>query len=158
MSIRSYLLTDIRLSIMGQAWVGPALEEALHGVTWQQAVSTPPAAIHSIAALTFHTVGWMEEVAHRLTGAPSGEPRRGNFPSSMPFHDSEWESWKSDLRVAFGQIAAALESFDEQRLYDPVPNADGTAGDTYFQMLTGLAQHNAYHAGQIVLLRKLLEV
>jgi uncharacterized damage-inducible protein DinB len=52
-----------------------------------------------------------------------------------------------------------VAAFDAGRLDEPVypknkKDADGPV--SYRALLTGIAQHSAYHAGQIVLLRKAL--
>jgi hypothetical protein len=66
------------------------------------------------------------------------------------------ESWSDSLRVLKQlneDLRHAVRSFPEERLDQPlVPESPYTA---YTQFI-GVTQHNLYHAGQIVLLKKAL--
>ena len=53
----------------------------LDGVTHAQAAAKPIAAAHSIWELVLHIAAWKNEVRRRLSGAPAGEPREGDWPS-----------------------------------------------------------------------------
>jgi hypothetical protein len=64
-----------------------------------------------------------------------------------------WSALQDALAGALAALRSELATFPSERLDDPIA-ADRP--DTFRQNLSGLAQHNAYHAGQITLLRKLL--
>ena len=64
------------------------------------------------------------------------------------------------LRQAGDTLDRTLASFPPAKLGDIVGGAERDAptgtGVTYAAMLHGLAQHNAYHGGQVAMLRKAL--
>jgi hypothetical protein len=72
--------------------------------------------------------------------------------SQAPASDAEWnrsvESFRNDLKKMCDLVAA--ESTD---LFAKIPHGDG---QTILRQALLTADHNAYHVGQLVLLRRLL--
>ena len=152
------LRDELRRSLHGPAWHGPALLEALGDVSPREAQARPLAGAHSIAELAFHTLSWMEEVTRRLDGSAPSLPARGDWPSddaALPVVEAT-----RLLRQAGDALDAALAVFPPERLGANVGGAEHDAptgsGVTYAVMLHGLAQHNGYHGGQISMLKKAL--
>jgi uncharacterized damage-inducible protein DinB len=153
----SELATDLRRIYEGNAWHGPAVLDALDGVTAEQAARRPLADAHSIYEVTHHIAAWMGEVTSRVRGNKPGMPADGDFPSlKTVVDDAAWSDVRALLRRRQAELIEVVSSFDETRLDEPVdPKNKGVDGPvTYRALLSGLAQHSAYHAGQIVLLKK----
>jgi uncharacterized damage-inducible protein DinB len=152
------LRDELRRSLHGPAWHGPALLEALSDVSPREAQARPLAGAHSIAELAFHTLAWMEEVTRRLDGSAPSLPARGDWPTD----DAALPTVEAVrlLRLAGESLDRALAAFPPARLAEIVGGAERDAptgsGVTYAIMLHGLAQHNAYHGGQIAMLKKAL--
>ena len=152
------LRDELRRSLHGPAWHGPSLLEALADVSPREAQEHPLAGAHSIAELAFHTLAWMEEVTRRLDGSAPSLPARGDWPSD----DAALPTVEAIrlLRLAGESLDRTLATFPPARLTEIVgdtkQDASAGSGVTYAVMLHGLAQHNAYHGGQIVMLRKAL--
>jgi hypothetical protein len=142
----------------GPAWHGPCFEEAIEGVTAADAAARPIAAGHSIFELTHHIGAWIGEVESRLRGNRGGQPADGDWPAaSATVDETTWREVVGRVRARHAALLSFLESFDGARLHAAVePSAANPAsrGVTGYVLLNGLAQHNAYHIGQIVLLRK----
>ena len=156
--IRSHR-SEIRRSLHGPAWHGPALLEILGDVTAQEAHAHVVADTHTIAELAEHCLAWIEEVTQRLGGAVAGEPTRGDWPEQTDRSASAWRARLDSLRVAGDTLDALLATFPAERLLDIVAGqADPSVGGgmRFTVTLHGLAQHNAYHGGQIALLKKAL--
>lgn len=154
----SALRDELRRSLHGPAWHGPALLEVLADVSPREAQTRPLAGTHSIAELAFHALAWMEEVTRRLGGAAPALPARGDWPAddtALPVVESV-----RLLRAAGEALDEMLAAFPADRLDTIVggPDHDPTVGSgvTCAVMLHGLAQHNAYHGGQVAMLRKAL--
>jgi uncharacterized damage-inducible protein DinB len=152
------LRDELRRSLHGPAWHGPALLEALCDISPREAQARPLAGAHSIAELAFHALAWVEEVTRRLDGTAPGLPARGDWPSgdtSLPLVESI-----RLLRQAGDTLDETLAAFPASQLTALVggPGRDVTTGSgvSYADMLHGLAQHNAYHGGQIAMLKKAL--
>ncbi len=152
------LRDELRRSLHGPAWHGPALLETLCDVSPREAQARPLAGAHSIAELAFHALAWMEEVTRRLDGSAPALPARGDWPSA----DASLPAVESIrlLRQAGDTLDHTLASFPCARLAEVVGGAERDAptgsGVSYADMLHGLAQHNAYHGGQIALLKRAL--
>lgn len=145
------LWNDIARSVRGDAWHGPAVNEALAGVTAEEAIRRPPAGLHSVWELTLHIAAWTEEVAERLDGRFHTDPPGGNFVPVETGGDAAWQRARAEPERVLEKLQAALDRFPDEKLGTEV-----RPGVTFAAMLTGLAQHNAYHAGQIAILRRLL--
>lgn len=144
------LWNDIAKSVFGEAWHGPSVNEALAGVTAAQAANRPPNELHSIWELTLHVAAWIDEVAERVQGRFHEEPLAGNFVTVTDTSETAWQAASGEPARALTRLEGALDVFPEQRLGEEV-----RPGVTFGAMLSGLAQHNAYHAGQIAVLRRL---
>lgn len=150
--IESTRLADqLERSFRGGAWHGPALAEALEGVDAAAAARRPLAAAHSIAEIVGHLAFWLDTAAGRLAGE---DPARGlaegaDWPP-LGAGDEAWRGRLAELDAAHRRLHALVAALDDAALDGPVAGSDPTARG----LLLGVLQHNAYHGGQIVLLRK----
>jgi uncharacterized damage-inducible protein DinB len=153
--------SELQRSLHGPVWHGPALLEALGDVTPEEALARPFAGVHSIAELALHSLAWIEEVTRRLGGGAPSLPARGDWPEPG---SGAATLWGGDV---LGHLAAAGDVLDEALRDLPAERLDEMVGGqeyepaiasgvSYATMLGGLAQHNAYHGGQISLLKHAL--
>jgi uncharacterized damage-inducible protein DinB len=141
----------------GDPWHGSPLSAILDGVTWQQAASKPLADAHSIWELVLHMTGWKNETRRRLSGAPAGEPENGDWPAVGQTSAEHWAQALEHLELAHRLLVSAVKDFPEADLYVPTNDARNRelgVGVTYYELLHGIVQHDAYHAGQIAILKK----
>ena len=152
------LLADLRRIYEGNAWHGPSVLEALQDVTTGHAAARPVPDAHSIYELTHHIAAWIGETTSRLQGNPPGSPADGDFPPrSTNVDDAAWADVRARLERRQAELLATVSEFDDARLDDvvnPKDRKDSDGPTTFRALLSGLAQHSAYHAGQIVLLKK----
>ncbi len=155
-----FLRGELRRSLHGPAWHGPALCEALADVSVSEAFARPASGAHSIAQLALHAVAWMEEVHRRVHGAEPAEPARGDWPGVGPRSRAQWDTIRALVATTGEALDQALVDFPVARLTERVGrglhNAPLGSGVPYAVMLSGVVQHNVYHAGQIVLNKKAL--
>jgi len=154
------LLGDLRRIYEGNAWHGPSVLEALSDVSALQAAARPLRNSHSIYELTHHIAAWIGETTSRLQGKPPGNPADGDFPPRATTVDqAAWAEVRARLARRQAELMETVAGFDPARLdqaFDPKNRNDVSGPVSYRALLSGLAQHSAYHAGQIVLLRKAL--
>ena len=151
------LLADLRRIYEGNAWHGPSVLDAIKDVTAAQASARPIPGSHNIYELTHHIGAWMGEVTSRLHGNKPGMPADGDFPAaSTKVDDNMWSALRKRVERRQAELIETVSSFNTARLDEPVdPKNKGKDGPvTYRALLSGLAQHSAYHAGQIMILRK----
>jgi uncharacterized damage-inducible protein DinB len=141
----------------GDPWYGDAILTVLAGVTHEQAAARPIPNAHSIWELVLHMQSWVREVTRRLQVGRWQEPADGDWPKPPSPSADNWRKAVAELEQAHRGLLAALETFPEQRLGEQLGQERNQAlgtGVSYAQMLHGILQHDAYHLGQIGLLRK----
>ena len=144
----------IRHSISGDPWHGPAFADLLADISEAEAAAHPIAGAHSILEIVRHVTSWIEETDSRLRGNPPALPVAGDWPAV-----SAWLEAQARLKEAHERLQRSLAAFPAARLSEVIGDLRepplGT-GVTYEATLLGLAQHHAYHGGQIALLRRAL--
>jgi uncharacterized damage-inducible protein DinB len=156
---RHFIADQLRRLHIGDAWHGPSLQEALTGVTAGMAVARPVPNAHNIAELVHHVAAWAGEVTARLGGRTPQLPEEGDFPPPVDvLSDAEWNVLRRRLDDAHQRVVDAIHASDPARLDERMGTADAPMGTgvSFEGMLHGLVQHDAYHAGQIVLLKRAL--
>ncbi len=146
----------IRRAFEGEAWHGPALSEILQGITAEQA-ARPQGKTHSIWELTEHIIAWLDIVRRRLEGERLTDEDISwddNWPPPPAFTDENWHATVDRARIASERLSESVLRFRSDALDQTVPGKDYT----FAVMLHGAAQHVLYHAGQIAILKKLLQV
>ncbi|HVT61681.1 MAG TPA: DinB family protein [Thermoanaerobaculia bacterium] len=145
------LADQLERSFRGGAWHGLAVAEALAGVDETAAAARAFAGGHSIWETVHHLTVWNEVPRRRLDGE-----RLENFAAErdwLPVEDVSAGAWRAAvaaLEDSHSALHARVVHLADGQLDDPVAGSDSTVRG----LLLGLLQHNAYHAGQIVLLRK----
>ena len=137
------------------SWHGANLRGSLRGVTPAQAAWRPAANRHNVWELVVHAAYWKYVAWRRLTGA-----KRGSFA----LEGSNWllrpqqvsvKAWITDLRLlddrhrTLRAVVAALRPADLARK----PKGSKVSN---LALVTGIAAHDLYHAGQIQLLKRLM--
>lgn len=156
--INDELIDDLQRAYDGDPWHGPSLAALLADMAAPHAAAHPVEGAHSIWELVLHLTAWTREVARRLAGGVPATPEEGDWPA-VPQLASEdaWRAARLALGDANASVVEAIRGATEQTLATPVGNARDPvlgSGLTHAGMVRGLAQHHAYHGGQIALLKK----
>jgi uncharacterized damage-inducible protein DinB len=161
MTIRDRIRDQLDRAFDGDAWCGPSLMSVLEGVTAEQAALRVPGLAHSIWEIVLHLAGWQSVVAGRIMGKAIAEPADGDWPTVEDDSAGAWRRALENLRQTHDKLVAMIDALDEARLDQKVGDSRDPAmgsGMTTYANLHGIAQHSMYHAGQIVLLKKLLPI
>jgi uncharacterized damage-inducible protein DinB len=130
----------------------PPLKAALKDVDFQQANWRPEGkASHTIAELVNHLLYYKRRFLFRLE-KKSWASQAGTNDETFLSNDSTAETWASDLeelRKIHQQIKTALVGLEDNDLDVPLPETP-VGGQ-----VVSLVMHDAYHTGQIILIRKL---
>jgi len=134
---------------------GPTPVGALRGVTAEQAAWRPGPRRKSVWDLTLHIAYWDYAVRRILDGSARGAfPRApSNWPA--PPERADERAWSSDialLRAEHDRLVEAVLRVEPARLGR---RPAGKRQWTYGELLVGIAMHDAYHTGQIQLLKRL---
>ena len=150
---------QLKRAYHGPAWHGPSLLEALEGITAEQALARPIPTAHSIWELVLHSAAWMDAVRERLVNGAVKIPADGDFPAIKDSSEAGWQKTLALLAQRHDALIETINNFSEEALdqrlgdeHDP-PTASGYSA---YYNLHGVIQHNLYHTGQIILLKKLV--
>lgn len=142
---------ELRKALDGPAWHGPALMESLKDVPVDVAPAKSLEHAHSIWEIALHVAAWHEAVARRITtGARLELSKEQDWPAVNDVSEAAWKATLKQVRQSHEGLLKAVAKLDDAQLSNPVAGRDY---DIRF-MLHGVAQHDAYHAGQIGLLKK----
>ena len=142
---------QVKRSFEGGAWHGPSVLEALKDVTPQEAYAHPIAGAHSIWELVLHLSGTYRLVLRRVHGESAQLTPAEDWPSLPSPTPSAWQEALRSLQELNEQVREAIRTFNPQQLDQSLTPA---APYTAYTQFIGITQHDLYHAGQIVLLKK----
>ena len=148
---------QLRRAFTGEAWHGASLSELLADVNNQQAISRPLAAAHSIWELTLHIGTWIRHAQGSMKGVPmppfvESMPPEQNWPEIKDAGPAAWKQTVDNTLRGGEELAAAVESFGDERLGETVPGRNYA----FYNLFHGIVQHSIYHGGQIAILKKAL--
>lgn len=134
-----------------KAWHGPNLSQSLKGVTAEQAAWRPGAGRHNIWEITLHAAYWKYVVRRKLDGSKRGGfvLTGSNFFSRPQAGKLTAAAWKGDREILRREHAALRKAIMEALEKPLTPKLA--------HILRGVSFHDVYHAGQIRLLRRLMD-
>lgn len=153
------LQQQIAATNAGDPWYGSSRAVLLEGITAKEAAAHPIPGSHSIWELVLHMTSWTREVERRLAGHAPAEPEDGDWPAVGRPTAARWRAACDALDEANAALLEAVAALPATRWDAPVGGLRDPAlgtGTTLGGMLIGLAQHDAYHTGQLALLRQAL--
>ena len=137
------------------SWHGPNLRGSIRGVTPQQAAWRPATNRHNVWELVVHAAYWKYVAWRRLTGEKRGSfPLQGSNWMSRPEQVS-LKAWKADLELLENTHRTLREAVASLRPADLARKPKGSKVSN-LALVTGIAAHDLYHAGQIQLLKRLM--
>ena len=142
---------QMKRAFEGDAWHGPSVLEVLEGVSAEAASRRPIGAGHTIWELVLHMTTWKEVVIRRLGGeSVTDVPPEVDFPKVRGKDAKAWVEAVDQLKETHARLHGMLSGISDEDLEEPpAPKLS-----TRYIQLHGIIQHDLYHAGQIMLLRR----
>jgi hypothetical protein len=134
------------------AWPGVSVRDQLWGLSAAQAAAHPVAGAHSAWEIALHLGFWHDAVRRRLAGDPVDYDEGEDWPAPAAPTEANWRAALAALDEAHRALVDAVRALTPDRLEETAP---GRSFTVYF-MLHGIPQHDLYHGGQVVLLKKAL--
>jgi uncharacterized damage-inducible protein DinB len=125
--------------------------EVLADVSAEDAAAHPIADAHSIWEIVLHLVGGYTLVLRRVRGDRAQLSPEEEWPPVAEVSSEAWREIQHTLEQLNQQLQSAVRGFPAERLSQEL----GSQYSAYVQFL-GAPQHDLYHAGQIVILKKAL--
>jgi len=155
--VRASVIEQFEATQAGDPWFGSSRAALLAGLTRADAAAHPVSGAHSIWELVLHMTAWTREVTRRLAGGVPALPADGDWPGVSEMSDAAWDRAQEELAEAHADLVAAIRTLPpdgwERGVGDLREPALGTGVDVA-GMIIGLAQHDAYHIGQIAVTRR----
>jgi len=139
-TLKSILLEQLRSTHNKSDWFVSA-NAAVEGLTAEQANWTDGKGNHSVGQLVNHIVFWDRQSLAKFKGE-TPEKFSGNNDETFKFDPKEWDASVKALDQVMMDWENAVEKADEAKLKD------------WYSTLGKIATHNAYHIGEIVMVRK----
>jgi hypothetical protein len=135
------------------AWHGPDLKAALADVTSPAAFWRPGPGRHNIAEVAVHHAWCVRSVVGQLTGKTPGPfPLEGEDWFELPDEGPlAWPRITALVEAEQGRLAAAVADLGAGRIRSPLSEPE------QFDLVLGVTCHAIYHAGQVQLIKRLLQ-
>lgn len=143
---------EIHRAMRGEAWHGPSLREVLEGVTAEEALQRPIPTAHNIWELVLHITSWSNIARRRITGGQVAPLEGEDWPEPGEWSEAHWQGIIDDLGESHERLCEVVAGLGDDELARNAPQSANPVS----VMLHGVAQHDAYHGGQIAILKKLL--
>lgn len=155
-SKKDVLLDQLAACQNDPSWF-PTIEEALAGLTAEQAAWSENEST-SIWQIVHHLAFWNYRWLRRFKEGKEAFDKVDNemtfSVSGTEITEDEWQLTVDKLNRSFADWRETLATCDESKLDEPIPTFAPEA--RWWGAISNLCTHNAYHIGQIVLMKKKL--
>lgn len=141
-TLRGILLEQLRTTHTQEDWFAPT-SVAVDGLTAEQANWNPGHGGHSVGQLAYHLWFWDLRSLQRFKGEKLMAYGGNNDETFNDFTPAQWNDLVKKLNQVMSDWETAVQNADDQKL---AANAS---------LIEHVAEHNAYHIGQILYVRKL---
>ena len=141
-TLKASLLDQLRITHDQQDWFVP-VKPALEGVTAAQASWKPQGGDHSIGQLANHLLFWNSQNLAKFKKVTPAKFDGNNDETFNAFDQAKWDEVRKQLEQVLTELEKLVAAADDKTLQSWAPT------------LGRIATHNAYHTGQILVLRKM---
>ncbi|MBX3419412.1 MAG: DinB family protein [Pirellulaceae bacterium] len=152
---------DLILRIIDEAfdrksWHGTNLRGSIRGMSAEEAAWRTKPARKNIHEIVLHCAYWKYTVRRRLAGEKRGSfPLKGSNWFDRPLKGTIDEAiWAEDVKLLV-QIHKGLREVIAELNPTKIDQKAPGGSTTFLQLITGIAAHDLYHAGQIQTIKRL---
>lgn len=147
------LVTQFATMYEGTPWYGDSMTDILDDVPDEAAFWTPTRGAHSIAQIIWHMVYWRQSLIKRLAGDKTYRgsiKSEDNWSTEAKLKALGWQSIQELFHTSQKQLVELLEKQKDSLLTEAF-----TEKATFNDLITGIAQHDLYHLGQVAYLKSI---
>jgi len=152
MSLVKQIAKQFRDVYFGGNWTAVNLKDTVVGLTWQDA-TTKLHTLNTIVALVYHMNYYVDLVLKVMKGRPLDGHDKFSFNHPLVESQQQWDAMLEKVWNDANELAKLVEELPEEKLWQ---NFAGEKYGNYYRNITGIIEHNHYHLGQIVLIKKLI--
>ena len=149
------LLASVDQAFDRKSWHGTNLRGSIRRVTAEEAAWRPAPGRHNVWEIVLHAAYWKYAVRRRLTGEARGSfPLKGSNWFERPVGDVDERAWRDDVALlveTHRTLREAIARLTPRELHQKPPGSKVST----LALVTGIAAHDLYHAGQIQLIKRL---
>jgi hypothetical protein len=137
-----------------KSWHGTNLRGSIRGVTVAESVWRSAVGRHNIGELVVHAAYWKYVVWRRLAGGVRGSFALAGSNFFERTNAKDESQWKADLALlnrTHRELREAISALSAKVLDRRAPGGIVT----YRELVSGVAAHDLYHAGQIQLIKRM---
>lgn len=153
MKVTQQIARHLREIHHGKNWTWSWMNTHLKDKTWEQA-TTQIHDMNTIATLVNHMHFYVQNVIRVLEGGKLEGTDKDSFEYPPIKNQHDWENMLNRTWNDAERLAVLIEQMPEEQLWDNI--AEEKYGN-FYRNLHGIIEHNHYHLGQIVLIKKLLQ-
>ncbi len=154
MNAKDLLITQFDNCFDSNGWF-VAVRNVLEGVTAEQAAWKPEGTTNSIWESVAHLTYYNDAYLHRFKGERYEYRKADNdatFEAPENPSEQDWAAEVEKFDAAMRELRALLASTDESKLDEQVSDTNKAS---WGELISNINAHNAYHGGQMLLIRKL---
>jgi DinB superfamily len=149
-TLKSVLIAQLRSTHNKAEWFVP-VNTAIAGMTPEQArwipksegPNNPAPEDHSVGMIVYHLLYWNTHALAQLKGEKVPPPTSDNNETFNKFDATSWPDTVKKLDENLTALEQLVESADDAKIAAIAPT------------IAHISTHNAYHTGQIIMIRKL---
>jgi uncharacterized damage-inducible protein DinB len=141
-TLRSILLDQLKSTHTEKDWF-VTTNVAVEGLTPEQANWTDGKGNHSIGQLAYHLLFWNTQLLAKFKGETPPKYSGKNDDTFYNFDAKQWNETVQQLDKVMSDLEKFVETADEKTIEKNAP------------LIARVGTHNAYHAGQIIYIRRL---
>ena len=138
----------------GSPWIDVNIVNTLDEITAKEAATKPFPYFNSIWEIVNHTINWRETVLKRVNGENIESPDDNYFSFIRDRSENSWQKTKERFRDSQVIWLKAIKKFKSK---DLDAKHDFSTFSNY-ELILAILQHDAYHLGQIRLMKKLVQL
>jgi uncharacterized damage-inducible protein DinB len=155
MSLQSILAHRTREVLLNGKWIANTnFKEQITEITYQQATHRI-GNLNSIALLTFHINYYLKGLIRVFDGGPLDIKDQYSFDIPEINNDKDWNELRDDFLSHAALFAQKVEQLNDDVLHGPFVNEQY---GTYARNIEAVIEHSYYHLGQVVLIRKMMQI
>jgi uncharacterized damage-inducible protein DinB len=141
-TLKSILLAQLHTTHDVKDWFVP-VNNALEGLTPEQARWTDGKGNHSVGQLANHLIFWNMQQLLKFKNLPQPAFDGNNDETFNSFDSKNWKATVQRVDSVLTAIEKEVEAADDAKLQN------------WYNTLAHISTHNAYHIGQMIFVRKL---
>ncbi|MEO8472120.1 MAG: DinB family protein [Chryseolinea sp.] len=139
---KEILLQQLKTTHSKKEWYVP-VNDALEGLTSEQAMWRDSSGNHSIGQLAYHLYFWNARQLAKLKGHPEEVFSGNNEETFTTFNQVDWEKTVKQVDRVLIEMEKIISEASEEKL------------EGWYPTLANISTHNGYHTGQIIYIRKM---